>query len=154
MEGKTFRFNLCVCPPYNADFDGDEMNLHVLQSEEARAEARILMQVQENILSPRYGGPIIGAIHDHITGAFLLTNGNPRFSKQEAMNILTKLDDIEIPEPMRDENGEEYWTGRQLFSIVLPKDLNLKYKANICRGCKECKKENHSLKRRLGHGTG
>ena len=39
MPGKTFRLNLCVCPPYNADFDGDEMNLHVLQSEEARAEA-------------------------------------------------------------------------------------------------------------------
>ena len=147
MDGKTFRFNLCVCPPYNADFDGDEMNLHVLQSEEARAEARILMQVQENILSPRYGGPIIGAIHDHITGAYFLTHDNPRFSKQEAMNILTKLDDIEIPDPMRDENGEEYWTGKQLFSIVLPKDLNLKYKAQICKGGKNgcpggCKKEN------------
>jgi len=142
MEGKTFRFNLCVCPPYNADFDGDEMNLHVLQSEEARAEARILMQVQENILSPRYGGPIIGAIHDHITGAYFLTHNNPRFTKQEAMNILTKLDDIEIPEPMVDENGEEYWTGRQLFSIVLPKDFNLKFKAAICQGCKECKREN------------
>ena len=142
MEGKTFRFNLCVCPPYNADFDGDEMNLHVLQSEEARAEARILMQVQENILSPRYGGPIIGAIHDHITGAYFLTHENPRFTKQEAMNILTKLDDIEIPDPLKDENGEEYFTGRQLFSIVLPKDLNLKYKAAICHSCKECKKEN------------
>ena len=141
MEGKTFRFNLCVCPPYNADFDGDEMNLHVLQSEEARAEARILMQVQENILSPRYGGPIIGAIHDHITGIYFLTHENPRFTKQEAMNIITKLDDIKIPEPMKDENGNEYWTGRQLFSIVLPDDLNLKYKANICRGCKVCKKE-------------
>ena len=142
MEGKTFRFNLCVCPPYNADFDGDEMNLHVLQSEEARAEARILMQVQENILSPRYGGPIIGAIHDHITGAYFLTHNNPRFNKQEAMNILTKLDDIEIPDPMKDENGEEYWTGRQLFSIVLPKGLNLKYKANICQKCAKCEKEN------------
>ncbi|MEM3393935.1 MAG: DNA-directed RNA polymerase subunit A', partial [Candidatus Methanomethylicia archaeon] len=54
---KTFRLNLCVCPPYNADFDGDEMNLHVPQSEEARAEAAILMLVQEQILSPRYGGP-------------------------------------------------------------------------------------------------
>ena len=118
------------------------MNLHVLQSEEARAEARILMQVQENILSPRYGGPIIGAIHDHITGAYFLTHNNPRFNKQEAMNILTKLDDIEIPDPMKDENGEEYWTGRQLFSIVLPKGLNLKYKANICQKCAKCEKEN------------
>ena len=63
------------------------------------------------------------------------------------MNILTKLDDIEIPDPLRDENGEEYWTGKQLFSIVLPKDLNLKYKAAICKGGKKgceggCKKEN------------
>jgi len=53
MEGKTFRFNLADCTPYNADFDGDEMNLHVIQSEEARAEARILMRVQEHIISPR-----------------------------------------------------------------------------------------------------
>ena len=91
MNGRTFRFNLCVCPPYNADFDGDEMNLHVLQSDEARAEARILMLVQENILSPRYGGPIIGAIHDHITGAYFLTHGvdgGPRFDRFEASNIM------------------------------------------------------------------
>ena len=158
MPGKTFRFNLCVCPPYNADFDGDEMNLHVLQSEEARAEARIIMQVQEHILSPRYGGPIIGAIHDHITGAYFLTHENPRFDRFEAMNILTKIDNvnsdeeaekrdeiggIEIPEPMIDENGEEYWTGRQLFSTILPKDLNTTFKAAICHGCKGgCQKEN------------
>ena len=51
MDGKTFRFNLAVCTPYNADFDGDEMNLHIIQSEEARAEAKILMRVQEHILS-------------------------------------------------------------------------------------------------------
>jgi len=142
MPGRTFRFNLCVCPPYNADFDGDEMNLHVLQSEEARAEARIIMQVQENILSPRYGGPIIGAIHDHITGAYFLTHENPRFDRAQAMNILTKLDNIEIPEPQIDENGNEYWTGRQLFSVVLPKDFRTTFKASICQGCgAACKKE-------------
>ena len=49
MQGHTFRFNLAVCTPYNADFDGDEMNLHVIQSEEARAEAKILMRVQEHL---------------------------------------------------------------------------------------------------------
>ena len=72
MEGRTFRLNPAVCPPYNADFDGDEMNLHVPQTEEARAEASILCSVQENILSPRFGGPIIGGIHDHISGILLL----------------------------------------------------------------------------------
>ena len=157
MAGKTFRFNLCVCPPYNADFDGDEMNLHVLQSEEARAEARIIMQVQEHILSPRYGGPIIGGIHDHITGAYFLTHENPRFDRFEAMNILSKIDNkkadpeaeerdevggIEIPEPFIDENGNEYWTGRQLFSVVLPKGFSTTFKASICQGCTDgCKKE-------------
>lgn len=140
-EGKTFSFNLCVCPPYNADFDGDEMNLHVLQSEEARAEAIIIMQVQENVLSPRYGGPIIGAIHDHITGAYYLTHNNPVFCKAETANIMSKLPDVEIPEPMHDENGEPYWTGKQLFSTVLPSDFRTTFIANICEDCKDCKKE-------------
>jgi DNA-directed RNA polymerase subunit A'' len=142
MDGRTFRFNLCVCPPYNADFDGDEMNLHVLQSDEARAEARILMQVQENILSPRYGGPIIGAIHDHITGAYFLTHENPRFDRFEAMNILSKLSDVKIPEPEIDGNGKEYWTGKRLFSIVLPEDFRTTFKANICQNCDVCTREN------------
>ena len=146
MPGKTFRFNLCVCAPYNADFDGDEMNLHVLQSDEARAEARILMLVQENILSPRYGGPIIGGIHDHITGSFLLTHvprvmdengelvqGEPRhISRWETMNILLKLIDVEPPEPAGyEENGEPYWTGRQLFSLCLPDDFKITFKSSI-----------------------
>ncbi len=141
MNGRTFRFNLCDCPPYNADFDGDEMNLHVLQSDEARAEARILMLVQENILSPRYGGPIIGAIHDHITGAYFLTHGNPRFDMGEAMNIMFKLDDVELPEPKVDEEGNRYWDGRMLFSTVLPEGFDTTFKANICQGCAKCKKE-------------
>ncbi|MEA4978151.1 MAG: DNA-directed RNA polymerase subunit A' [Methanomassiliicoccaceae archaeon] len=141
MDGRTFRFNLCDCPPYNADFDGDEMNLHVLQSEEARAEARILMQVQENILSPRYGGPIIGAIHDHITGAYFLTHMSPRFDRFQAANIMSKLPDVEMPEPMIDEKGNMYWTGKQLFSAVLPEGFRTTFKANICQNCSVCRKE-------------
>lgn len=144
MKGRTFRFNLCVCPPYNADFDGDEMNLHVLQSDEARAEARILMLVQENILSPRYGGPIIGAIHDHITGAYFLTHGvdgGPRFDRFQAANIMFKLGDIPMPTPKVDEKGQNYWTGKQLFSTVLPEDFNTTFKANICQSCGQCKKD-------------
>jgi len=81
MEGKTFRFNLADCTPYNADFDGDEMNLHVIQSEEARAEAKILMRVQEHIITPRYGGSVIGGIHDHISGSYLLTHGQNFYLK-------------------------------------------------------------------------
>ncbi|MCG7840915.1 MAG: DNA-directed RNA polymerase subunit A', partial [Methanomassiliicoccales archaeon] len=141
MPGKTFRLNLCVCPPYNADFDGDEMNMHVLQSEEARAEAVILMKVQEHILSPRFGGPIIGAIHDHITGTFLLTHRNSHFDKAQTLFIVSKMGHNELPEPTV-EDGVEYWTGKSLFSTILPKDFNTHFKSSICQKCNQCKKEN------------
>ncbi len=131
LPHKTFRFNLCDCPPYNADFDGDEMNLHVLQSQEARAEAKVLMKVEEHILSPRYGGPIIGMLHDHITAAFLLTYQNPRFSKSEVTYLLSKLG-YPIPPPAgQEKESGPYWTGKQLFSLTLPSDLNLEFRSNI-----------------------
>ena len=87
---KTFRLNLCVCPPYNADFDGDEMNMHVFQTDESRAEAKSLMRVQEHILSPRFGGPIIGAIHDHISGAYLLTRDGFTVREDDAFQMIRK----------------------------------------------------------------
>jgi DNA-directed RNA polymerase subunit A' len=135
LPHKTFRFNLCDCPPYNADFDGDEMNLHVLQSQEARAEAKVLMKVEEHILSPRYGGPIIGMLHDHITAAFLLTYQNPRFSRSEVTYLLSKLG-YPIPPPAGTEKESgPYWTGKQLFSLTLPKELNLEFRSNIWNRC-------------------
>jgi DNA-directed RNA polymerase subunit A' len=140
MPHKTFRFNLCVCPPYNADFDGDEMNLHALQSEEARAEAKVLMRVQEHILSPRFGGPVIGAIHDHITGSFLLTHKDSSFSREETMKILEKVSAETLPAPVVKKPAER-WTGKQLFSMILPTDLHMTFKSSICQKCDVCKKE-------------
>jgi len=140
MPHKTFRFNLCVCPPYNADFDGDEMNLHVLQSEEARAEAKVLMRVQEHILSPRFGGPVIGGIHDHITGCFLLTHRDSKFTREETLRIVEKIEGMELTKP-KVINGKQYWTGKQLFSEVLPKDLHMTFKSSICQKCDKCLKE-------------
>ncbi|WP_409200607.1 DNA-directed RNA polymerase subunit A' [Methanobrevibacter sp. DSM 116169] len=129
---KTFRLNLCVCPPYNADFDGDEMNMHVFQTDESRAEAKSLMRVQEHILSPRFGGPIIGAIHDHISGAYLLTRTGSTFTEEQALQIIRKS---HLPIPKR---KNEDWTGKELFSLLLPDDLNISYKAEICRKCDAC----------------
>ncbi|MGQ0536468.1 MAG: DNA-directed RNA polymerase subunit A' [Methanobacteriota archaeon] len=141
MPARTFRVNLSVCPPYNADFDGDEMNLHVLQGEEARAEAKILMRVQEHILSPRFGGPIIGAIHDEITGAFQLTFKDQFFNKAEVLSILGKVGRTHnrFP-PTKTENGIELWTGKQVFSCILPEDLSLRFKPEIYdpQACHEC----------------
>jgi DNA-directed RNA polymerase subunit A' len=135
---KTFRLHLCVCPPYNADFDGDEMNLHVPQSEEAQTEARLLMQVQDQILSPRFGGPIIGAIRDFITAAYLLTRKSTRLTKEEVCRLLVTAGyEGPLPEP-EIKKPEPLWTGKQIFSLFLPKDLNYVLKSTICRGCPQC----------------
>jgi DNA-directed RNA polymerase subunit A' len=141
MPFKTFRLNLCVCPPYNADFDGDEMNLHVPQGEEARAEAYVLMRVQENILSPRYGGPIIGGIQDFISAAYLLTKKDMFFNRKDACDLLLAAGRTELPPPAI-KSPVELWTGKQIFSVLLPKDLNLSFKSKICKRCDTCLKEN------------
>ena len=138
---KTFRMHLCVCPPYNADFDGDEMNLHVPQSEEARTEALLLMQVQDQILSPRFGGPIIGAIRDFITSAYYFTRRRNYLTRNEVNRLLTATGYLgALPEPALKE-PQPMWSGKQIFSLFLPKTLNYILKANICQGCTKCKEE-------------
>ncbi len=128
MGGKTFRFNLADCTPYNADFDGDEMNLHVIQSEEARAEARILMRVQEHIISPRYGGSVIGGIHDHITGAYLLTHGEAFLPRQAALDVLSSVDwDGDLPDPV-ERNGQTGYLGNEIFSLLVKGGFELNFK--------------------------
>ncbi len=128
MQGKTFRFNLADCTPYNADFDGDEMNLHVIQSEEARAEARILMRVQEHIVSPRYGGSVIGGIHDHITGAYLLTHGDAFLPKHVVLDILGSVGwDGNLPDEVK-KNGEIGYRGNEIFSLLVGEGFSLNFK--------------------------
>ncbi len=138
---KTFRLHLCVCPPYNADFDGDEMNLHIPQSEEARTEARILMQVQDQILSPRYGGPIIGAIQDFITASYLLTKKGTLLDKKQMSRLLTVINfDGKFPKPTYNQ-PEELWTGKQVFSLLLPDGLTYTLKSSVCQACTKCLKQ-------------
>ena len=139
---KTFRINLNVCPPYNADFDGDEMNLHVPQTEEARAEARVLMLVQEQILSPKFGAPIMGANQDYITAAYLLTRKDTILSREEVCELLMVAGyKGELPEPAIIK-PKEFWTGKQIFSLFLPKDFNYSLRASVASGVAECNEEN------------
>jgi len=138
---KTFRLHLCVCPPYNADFDGDEMNLHIPQSQEAQTEARLLMQVQDQILSPRYGGPIIGAIRDFITASYLFTRKSNYLTRDETSRLLIAAEySGQLPDP-EIKTPKSLWSGKQIFSLFLPKDLNYVLKAHICQGCDKCLKE-------------
>jgi len=120
LPGLTFRLNPAVCEPYNADFDGDEMNLHIPQTEEARAEAEILMHVPTQIISPRYGLSIIGCNKDAQTGMFILSKKDFKLTREEAIDILSNIsitDFSRLPD-------KEIVTGREVISVLLPKDFN------------------------------
>lgn len=127
LPGKTFRINPVVVAPYNADFDGDEMNLHIMQTQEAQAEARHLMKVEKQILSPRHGHAIIKPQEDHISGFYFLTRDSTEFTKSEAANLLYDVGIHELPEPDKKEN----YSGKLLFSTLLPKDLNMKLESKM-----------------------
>ncbi len=115
---RTLRLNPAACKPYNADFDGDEMNLHIPQTMEARAEAEILMQVQTQMISPAYGLSAIGCIDDAISGNYLLTK-YLTLTREEAVDILVNVgvtDFSRLPD-------KATITGREVFSMVLPADF-------------------------------
>ncbi len=142
LPGKTFRLHPSVCPPYNADFDGDEMNLHVPQSEEARAEAILLMRVQDQLISPRYGGPIIGGLRDFITGSYLLTKDDTVLTSQEFANYaMLGGYDGELPAPATKGKDGQLYSGKQLFSLFLPTDFNFVITSKWSKGTKGTQKD-------------
>ncbi len=118
---KTLRLNPSVCFPYNADFDGDEMNLHIPQTEESRAEADILMEVSTQLISPRYGLSVIGGIQDSISGNYLLSKSS-EFSRQEAVELLAR---VGVTDFSRLPNKKTV-TGKEVFSALLPSDFSYK----------------------------
>ncbi|EGD81078.1 RNA polymerase III large subunit [Salpingoeca rosetta] len=119
---RTFRFNECVCKPYNADFDGDEMNLHVPQTEEARAEAAELMLTTNNLCTPCNGKPLIAATQDFITGAYLLTTKDVFLSRQDIAQLACYMGDgellVHLPPPTIIK-PMKLWTGKQVISLLL-----------------------------------
>ncbi len=123
LPHKTLRLNPAVCAPYNADFDGDEMNLHIPQTEESRAEAEVLMLVQTQLISPRYGLSIIGCVQDAITGNYILTK-DLTFTRDDAIDLLYSAGISDFSRlPKKDE-----LSGREIFSMILPADFNFKGK--------------------------
>ena len=123
---RTFRLHPAVCPPYNADFDGDEMNLHIPQSAESRAEALSLMMVHDQIISPRYGGPIIGGTRDYISAGYLLTHDDTLLEADEFSDLALTGGYIgPLPKPVK--SNPSLYNGKQLFSLFLPKDFNYKF---------------------------
>ncbi|KAG4301444.1 hypothetical protein PCK1_002370 [Pneumocystis canis] len=131
---KTFRLNECVCNPYNADFDGDEMNLHVPQTEEARAEAIELMGVKNNLVTPRNGNPIIAAIQDFITASYLITQKDNFYDRKTFTHICSFMVDanmhIDLPSPVIIK-PVTLWTGKQIFNVLMKPNKNSPVMVNL-----------------------
>jgi len=133
---KTFRINTTVTTPYNADFDGDEMNLHVPQNEEALSEVSNLMSVSNHIISLRNGRPVLGGKHDHVSGAFLLTRKGVKFNKEELAILLGTSKLRHIMDKL--DLTKESFTGKEIFSILLPDDLTITYRNKLCKEDHDC----------------
>lgn len=131
---RTFRLNECVCTPYNADFDGDEMNLHVPQTEEARAEAINLMGVKNNLLTPKSGEPIIAATQDFITGSYLISHKDSFYDRGTFIQLLCMMSDADIQfdiPPPAIFKPVMLWTGKQVFSLLIKPNKKSKVVINL-----------------------
>ena len=139
LPGKTLRLNPAVCTPYNADFDGDEMNLHIPQTEEARAEAEILMEVQTQLISLRYGLSIIGCTQDAISGNYMLTK-DAEMKREDAIDLLSAVGLVDFSKVPRKANV----SGKEIFSVLLPEDFDFEGHSRLCDRSKDkCDKETH-----------
>lgn len=123
-EGSTFRLNVAVTKPYNADFDGDEMNLHVPQDDESSIELRLLAAVPRQIVSPADNTPIVGMFQDSLLGSFRITRPNVDFDTRTTMNLLMNIADINTD---MFKNKSARISSFELLSQILPK-MSCKFK--------------------------
>jgi DNA-directed RNA polymerase beta' subunit len=138
-KDRVLKLNDAVTTPYNADHDGDEMNGHVPQTPEARAEVQELMAVTNHIMHPRGNRPVIGLIQDRLDAGYFLTHPDTFFTREQAMDLLMTIHydrdapdtfalgsegarwkNPQLPPPARTQ-PEPLWGGKQIVSCVLPR---------------------------------
>ncbi|CAF3867330.1 unnamed protein product [Rotaria sordida] len=125
LPWSTFRLNLSLTTPYNASFDGDEMNLHLPQSIEAKAELSELMMTSRLIITPKSHRPVMSIVQDTLTAVWKMTKRDVFIEKSDFMNLLMHLPswDGRIPQAAI-LKPKPLWTGKQLFSLILPREVN------------------------------
>ncbi|MDQ3671720.1 MAG: DNA-directed RNA polymerase subunit beta' [Actinomycetota bacterium] len=146
VEGKAIQVHPLVCHAFNADFDGDQMAVHLPLSAEAQAEARVLMLSANNILSPASGRPLATPTQDMVLGAYFLTysehdldattaadltkklkkNGLPRFRTEEDVEFAVEAEQMRYQDPIEYEWGDERLLttpGRVIFNAEVERAL-------------------------------
>ncbi len=133
IEGKAIQLHPLVCTAFNADFDGDQMAVHVPLSIEAQAEARILMMSTNNILSPAHGDPIIVPSQDIVLGIYYMTREKPFakgenriFSSREEVRCAFDAGEADLHARVHVRIGKERvqtTVGRVILSEILPEGI-------------------------------
>ena len=116
LPDRTFRLHPAATIPYNADFDGDEINIHSPQNEEALAEAKILLDINNNIISSKNNINLVGTIEDSVTGAYILSKSI--VEKGEADQILYTAGVIP-------NIKKKHLEGKEVFELILPKGMDM-----------------------------
>lgn len=126
LPWSTFRMNLSCTSPYNADFDGDEMNLHVPQSMETRAEVENIHITPRQIITPQANKPVMGIVQDTLTAVRKMTKRDVFIEKEQMMNILMFLPTWggKMPKPCI-LKPKPLWTGKQIFTLIIPGNVNM-----------------------------
>ena len=127
---KTFKINLLVTKPFNTDFDGDEVNMHVPQNPMAMAEVSGLVATPNHILSPKNGKPIICLVQDAIVSMYLMTGRKNVFSKDLFDQFLMDIEDLSRYDHIVSNMGR---TRNAMFSFLLPRDLNFSSRDIVIR---------------------
>ena len=138
--GDTFRMNVGDTKPYNADFDGDEMNLHMPQDVESEAELRNLAAVPWQIISPANNKSIVGIFQDSLLGCYQFTRNGTSMTHRMAMNLLMTFDKVDVSNLPK----KEFLTSFDVLSQIMP-PLSLKYKTKRFKDEEDYKKSNNVL---------
>lgn len=134
-EGDTFRLNVSVTTPYNADFDGDEMNLHVPRSYQTQVELEELASVPTQICSPQASKPVMGLVQDSMLASFRWTMSENYLNARQTMKLLawTSTYNGLLPEP---EDPKRGWQAQSILSTVLPKFTYVNKDDEKVKNCK------------------
>jgi DNA-directed RNA polymerase beta' subunit len=124
MPYKTFRLNVLDTPPYNADFDGDEMNMHLPQTVQTMNELKDLAYIPYMIISQKDGVPIIGMVQDVLLGSYRISDDKVKLDAKAVSNLqmVNSMFDGNLP------SNTKIYTGKEIYSMILPPNMNTKVK--------------------------
>ena len=145
-QGDTFRMNVADTKPYNADFDGDEMNMHMPQNILAETELRHLAAIPYQIISPSGNAPIIGIYQDSMLGSYRFTRPGIKLTPRDAMNLLMMFPNVDVNTLYKNRKN---LTSFDMISQIMP-PITLKYETKLFEDGEDKSSSNNIMEIRNG----